>query len=138
MRANLLATPVAVSLLVLVSCFSTDVLGRPGPDPKSEWVRNARSRKGLNKNLKRWDNETTSTISYTPTATPACANAYASEIAAPNENVWGGLTDSEAASVVQWLFAQPELNLTVTANATEWDNTVYFGLLLCTFSAKFS
>jgi hypothetical protein len=32
---------------------------------------------------------------------------------APKANVWSGLTDVEAASVTQWLFAQSDLNLTV-------------------------
>ncbi|KAJ9662521.1 hypothetical protein H2201_006009 [Coniosporium apollinis] len=31
---------------------------------------------------------------------------------------------AETVSVAEWLFAQPALNLTVSENATEWDNTV--------------
>ncbi len=40
-------------------------------------------------------------------------------------NVWGELADRDAADVVGFLFAQPELNLTASENATEWDNTLY-------------
>ncbi|OJI80543.1 hypothetical protein ASPTUDRAFT_129166 [Aspergillus tubingensis CBS 134.48] len=46
-------------------------------------------------------------------------------IKSPNENVWGGLTDVETASVVQWLLQQPELNLTAADDAGEWDNTIF-------------
>ncbi|PYH29045.1 membrane copper amine oxidase [Aspergillus neoniger CBS 115656] len=45
-------------------------------------------------------------------------------INSPNENVWGGLTDVETASVVHWLLQQPELNLTAADDAGEWDNTI--------------
>lgn len=40
------------------------------------------------------------------------------------EKFWGQLTDVETASVVQWLFQQPELNLTAANDAGEWDNTM--------------
>jgi primary-amine oxidase len=56
--------------------------------------------------------------------TVACAEALASPITAPKPNIWGQLTDDEAASVVAWLFAQKDLNLTVSENATSWDNSV--------------
>lgn len=44
---------------------------------------------------------------------------------APKANVWGSLTGEEASSVVHWLFAQPELNLTIMDDAGSWDNTLY-------------
>lgn len=46
------------------------------------------------------------------------------DIEAPKDNIWGGLTGPEAAGVTQWLFAQTELNLTLSENATSWDNTM--------------
>jgi primary-amine oxidase len=56
--------------------------------------------------------------------TVACAEALATPIKAPKPNIWGQLTGDEAASVIAWLFAQKELNLTVSENATSWDNSV--------------
>lgn len=55
----------------------------------------------------------------------ACAEALATPIKAPKPNIWGQLTGDEAASVIAWLFAQKELNLTVSENATSWDNSVW-------------
>jgi primary-amine oxidase len=55
---------------------------------------------------------------------PSCVETLATNIAAPKTNIWGELSHVEAAAVVQWLFAQPELNLTVTEKATAWDNTM--------------
>ncbi|PWY75610.1 amine oxidase catalytic domain-containing protein [Aspergillus eucalypticola CBS 122712] len=46
-------------------------------------------------------------------------------IKSPNKNISGGLTEVETASVVQWLFQQPELNLTAADDAGEWDNTIF-------------
>ncbi|GKT67922.1 copper amine oxidase [Colletotrichum tofieldiae] len=40
------------------------------------------------------------------------------DIEAPKENIWSGLTGPEAAGVTEWLFAQKELNLTLSENAT--------------------
>ena len=60
----------------------------------------------------------------TTTALKQCQNNGAKLISAPHPNVWEGLTDSEAASVVSWLFNQTELNLTTTDDATAWDNTM--------------
>lgn len=57
-----------------------------------------------------------------------CTATSALAIQAPKANVWGSLTGPEAAGVVQWLFAQPELNLTVTEDAGNWDNSVYVKL----------
>jgi primary-amine oxidase len=121
---GLLSKPVLATALLLSSLLSNLALARPSPEPKSSWAR----KKKLANNIKRaagqpplsqpqplWrrDNETV-----------ACAEALATTITAPYTNVWGELTDAEAASVVSWLFAQPELNLTTTENSTAWDNTV--------------
>lgn len=46
------------------------------------------------------------------------------DVDAPKENIWSGLTGPEAAGVTEWLFAQTELNLTQSENATSWDNTM--------------
>ncbi|KAI8241344.1 hypothetical protein K4K57_000053 [Colletotrichum sp. SAR 10_99] len=46
------------------------------------------------------------------------------DVDAPKENIWSGLTGPEAAGVTEWLFAQTELNLTQSENATSWDNTI--------------
>jgi hypothetical protein len=52
-----------------------------------------------------------------------CSPAHSDAISAPKENLWLGLTDKEAAEATGFLFSK--LNLTVTDNATEWDNTLY-------------
>lgn len=63
--------------------------------------------------------------SYTNSSTvTACSTSQAVSITAPQDNVWAGLSDAEAVSVVAWLFGQESLNLTETEDAGEWDNTV--------------
>lgn len=54
----------------------------------------------------------------------SCLDKGPPAIAAPFENVWDELANDEAAGVVQWLFQQPELNLTVSDEAGEWDNAI--------------
>lgn len=98
------------------------MLSRPSPQPKAAWVRQGRAKKSLLKNIKRWTNETTS--SSIPTPTTASTDNNVTSIAAPKENVWGGLTDLEAASVTKWLFGQSKLNLTISDDAGEWDNSM--------------
>jgi primary-amine oxidase len=103
---------VATILLSVVHPAST----LPNPRPKQPWVKQyaqERAKKAMLKSAgvsRRWTNETQS----------PCDSAY--PITAPKENVWGGLTDVEAAGVASWLFAQTELNLTVSEEAGEWDN----------------
>lgn len=53
-----------------------------------------------------------------------CEIKNATDIQAPKLNVWADLTEPEVASVLKWLFGQPDLNLTVTEEAGSWDNTV--------------
>jgi len=53
-----------------------------------------------------------------------CAALGAQVINAPNMNTWSSLTDDEAASVAQWLFSHPTFNLTATADAGAWDNSL--------------
>lgn len=120
--------------ILLVSASLTHVLARPSPHPKAPWVKSYLAEKAKKTLLKsgfhgrRWENSTytTSTVSSSlPSSTgyvPTCADANA--ITAPKENVWGGLTDVEAAGVTAWLFAQAELNLTISEDAGEWDNVM--------------
>lgn len=53
-----------------------------------------------------------------------CAKTLATEITAPKANIWGALNDVETAGVVEWLFAQEELNLTLSEDAGAWDNSM--------------
>lgn len=64
------------------------------------------------------------TLTPRANATSSCAGTAAVEITAPKQNVWDQLDDVDAAGVVAWLFARPELNLTVSENATAWDNSM--------------
>ncbi|KAA8650469.1 hypothetical protein EYZ11_000831 [Aspergillus tanneri] len=57
-------------------------------------------------------------------STPLCPEQAADAIVAPKENVWHGLSHEENTAVVQWLFRQPELNLTIFEKADSWDNTI--------------
>lgn len=111
----------AAAALALLSTVEL-VYARPSPEPKvparTKWAQNRGkkiARSALKHSLEsRWPNTTVA----------ACSDAAAHAITAPYENVWGGLTDAEAVSVVSWLFAQPALNLTATADAGSWDNTL--------------
>lgn len=91
-------------------------LSEAKPRPKAPWVRGARHRlaksSNINKVAKRFVNGS------------ACHEAGAEDFRAPHSNVWSGLTDKEAADVTKWLFAQKNLNLTVSENATEWSNSI--------------
>jgi len=53
-----------------------------------------------------------------------CAETIATEITAPKANIWGALAGVEIAGVVEWLFAQEELNLTISDDAGAWDNSM--------------
>lgn len=109
-----LSTPGVASLLLL-GCLTGDVLARPKPDP-ADMLRRTRGRKGLMRSLEGRGH---------PKDPPACADTPAKKIKAPKHNLWHGLSGDETAAVVQWLFHQPELNLTTTEDAGEWDNTMY-------------
>lgn len=100
--------------------YAHGALSAPSPDPKAAWVRQGRARKAASKIGRRWSNETSA-----PPTVNSCSNSEYTKTLAPKVNVWGGLTDVEAASVTQWLFAQSELNLTVSDDAGEWDNSMY-------------
>lgn len=99
--------------------YAHGAFSAPSPDPKAAWVRQGRARKAASKIGRRWSNET----SAQPTVN-SCSDSDYTKTLAPKANVWGGLTDIEAASVTQWLFTQTELNLTVSDDAGEWDNSM--------------
>ena len=108
---------------VLVGLLATqDVLARPSPNPKSSWVRHkgGRGKRHLTAALSKSAGIQSRDVNETVT----CAEAAATTIKAPKTNIWGSLTNDEAASVVAWLFAQEDLNLTISDNATAWDNSV--------------
>ena len=78
----------------------------------------------LNKRYaKRWSNDTGPSTSIC-TGRATCSASGAQATTAPFSNPWSSLTDVEAASVAAWLFSQESFNLTVTAEAGDWDNTV--------------
>lgn len=95
-------------LLLLSTCCSAV------PHPKAAWVRGARPRLAKSSHIigKRWLNEST------------CAQTGPAAIQPGKGNIWVGLTDDEAAGVTEWLFGQKDLNLSLSAAAGEWDNTV--------------
>ena len=101
----------ALLIILLLTC-----LCEARPRAKAAWVRRARSRlaksSNINKAVKRYVNGS------------ACHETAPEDFRAPHYNVWSGLTSKEAADVTKWLFAQKELNLTVSENATEWSNSI--------------
>ncbi len=98
-------------LLLLLPCL---VSSAPNPGKLRSW----RPKQNLNRQSKRhWSNETF-------TDSHSCAAPGAQAIDAPYQNVWGGLTSEETASVAAWLFSQSQFNLTATADAGDWDNSL--------------
>lgn len=116
------ASALTLSLATL-SLLAQDVFARPAPEPKSAWVRKGHGRKAISDVLKGKRDLRRSTV-VPRNESSSCAGTLATELTAPKKNVWGGLEDTDAVAVVAWLFAQPEFNLTVTENATAWDNSV--------------
>lgn len=114
----------AVTLSVAaLALLAPGVLARPSPEPKASWVRKGHGRKAISNVLKGKRDDRLNTFARRDN-TSSCAGAGAVEITAPKKNVWDQLDDVDAAGVVAWLFAQPEFNLTVTENATAWDNSM--------------
>lgn len=101
-------------LITFAAVLLLTTLSSARPQPKAAWVRGARARlaKSSKWNHKRYVNGS------------ACIETSPPDFVAPKDNVWGGLTDVEAASVTKWLFGQRELNLTRSEDAGEWDNSV--------------
>jgi len=103
--------------VVLVSAIPTLVVSAPAPAPKATWVKSGRGHRVAPHNSQQAKRQ------YFNSTGPICGEEAVS-ITAPVPNIWEGFTDAEAASVVYWLFEQSDLNLTITENATEWDNSV--------------
>ncbi|KIN07075.1 hypothetical protein OIDMADRAFT_21986 [Oidiodendron maius Zn] len=112
MKLTIPSTVGLVSTSLLLGSLIGNVLAHPSPDPKANWVRKARGRKNFSRDP------------YAHTGATACVDSNATKITAPYKNVWDELDDTEAAAVVQWLFRQPELNLTVSDQAGNWDNAI--------------
>lgn len=111
---------IMASALVL-SSLAYDVVARPSPEPKADCVRKGPARKKMSNHIKR----AIEGQSHTRRAEEVpCADVLAKSIIAPKPNVWGPLTGEEISSVIEWLFAQEEFNLTVTEKAGPWDNTM--------------
>lgn len=112
MKLTIPSTVGLVSFSLLLGSLISDVLAHPSPDPKASWVRKARGRKNFSRDPN------------AHTRSTACVDSNATKITAPYKNVWDELDDTDAAAVVQWLFQQPELNLTVSDQAGSWDNAI--------------
>lgn len=113
----------ALSVAALALLLSQGVLARPSPEPKASWVRKGHGRKAISDVLKGKREARLGHLAPRANAS-SCAGGAAVEITAPKKNVWDQLDDVDAAGVVAWLFAQSEFNLTVSENATAWDNSV--------------
>ncbi|KAL2800214.1 copper amine oxidase [Aspergillus keveii] len=117
-----------ITSLLLIGCLAGDVLANK-LDKSAQAVRQKnRGRRALMRSLEsrsnqhpsdRWDGKPP-----TGESASACEDTPPQEINAPKENVWYGLTDDETADVAKWLFGRPELNLTTSEIAGEWDNTI--------------
>lgn len=116
-----------LSAAILLGSLAQGVAARP--QPKSTWVHKGPARKKMAQNLKR-SLETSMGIKAgtyrraDEDNLPSCKDSAATTITAPKANIWSALTETEAAGLVAWMFDQPELNLTVSDNATSWDNTM--------------
>ncbi|KAI4601929.1 hypothetical protein KJ359_010795 [Pestalotiopsis sp. 9143b] len=124
MRPSALSSPKALSSALVWALLSSAelALARPEPRPnihsKTEWSHN-RGKKVARTALRHaLDRRQTSVNETVAAASPGFDGSAPYAVTAPYENVWGGLSDTEAASVIAWLFAQPSLNLTVSENAT--------------------
>lgn len=120
------ASSAAALSVAALALLAPDVLARPSPEPKASWVRKGHGRKAISNALKgkRDDRLLNTHARRLDNTSSSCAGVGAIEITAPKQNIWDQLEDVDAAGVVAWLFAQPEFNLTVSENATAWDNSV--------------
>ncbi len=97
---------------------------------KAPWTLPGRSRRLQHSALRKRAGDTNRTQLLCQATAPA--------ISAPRLNVWGSLTDVETAAVLEWLYRQPELNLTAgppelpsftnftrdRPSSPQWDNRV--------------
>ncbi|KAL4924490.1 copper amine oxidase [Aspergillus undulatus] len=115
-----------IASLLLIGSFAGDVLANK-LDPSAERVRQkGHGRKAQMRSLfgRSHQHSTSYGKGYEDQYSSPCEDTPPQEIKAPKYNVWYGLTDDETADVAKWLFGRPELNLTTTENAGEWDNTI--------------
>ena len=118
---NTLSPRAIVASALVLSSLAYDVVARPSPEPKADWVRKGPARRKMSNHIKR----AMEGKSHTPRAEEAaCADVLAKTVTAPKPNIWGQLTGEEISSVVEWLFGQDEFNLTITDDAGSWDNTM--------------
>ncbi|CAJ2507483.1 Uu.00g086690.m01.CDS01 [Anthostomella pinea] len=121
MRISTLPSPGAASSALLGLLASAELiyaLPQPKVPARMQWAHNRGKKIARNALRQSLEGRSYSNVSV------ACSTSQAASITAPSDNVWAGLTDIEAVSVVSWLFGQSSLNLTATENATEWDNTI--------------
>ncbi|EGO55253.1 hypothetical protein NEUTE1DRAFT_85409 [Neurospora tetrasperma FGSC 2508] len=118
---NALSPRAIVASVLVLSSLAYDVAARPSPEPKADWVRKGPARKKMSNHIKRAIEGQSHTRR---TEEVPCADVLAKPITAPKPNIWGQLTGEEISSVVDWLFAQEQFNLTVTEEAGPWDNTI--------------
>jgi len=115
---------IATSALLL-SSLAQGTFARPSPEPKSDWVRKGPGgsgvyfKKKIHDTIKRAIDGGRRAAELTN-----CAETTTTTITAPKPNPWAPLSNEETAAVVEWLFAQGDLNLTVSENATAWDNSM--------------
>jgi hypothetical protein len=120
--SSLSSTGALTTLVFALLSFTELVHALPSPQPDiptKNWSQN-RGKKAARSALRHslegraWD-----------TTTPGFDGSKPYAITAPYDNIWGALSDEEAASVVSWLLAQPSLNLSTTSDiAGGWDNTM--------------
>ncbi|KAK6066824.1 Primary amine oxidase, lung isozyme [Seiridium cupressi] len=113
-------TAIVSALLSFTELVQTLSNPQPKTPSKAEWAHNRGkkiARNAIRHALEKYSvNETT--------LSPGFDGFEPYAISAPYDNVWGGLSDTEAASVISWLFGQTALNLTKAENATGWDNSI--------------
>lgn len=108
---------ILTSALVLGSLVN-DVLARPpSSNPNSAWKHGPGPKK-MAHDIKR-------AVQGHKRAEPSSPCTVGSTaVQAPKANPWKSLSNEETAAIVEWLFAQKDLNLTTTEEATNWDNTM--------------
>lgn len=103
---------------LLLSSATQDVFARPSPEPKIPMRHKGPARKKMANHIKR------AMEGNRPRTVETCAETIAADITAPKANIWGALTSVETAGVVEWLFAQDDLNLTISDDVGAWDNSM--------------
>lgn len=104
--------PCLVTVVLLLSRFAQVVNAAPRarPDPKL-WHKDYRHPVGP-------------VGSKRQVATNECHANPNNAVTAPQINPFRDLSPPEVADVAEWLFSQPDLNLTASDAAGEWDNTI--------------